>query len=183
MVERVDDFDILLCRTELRGADAGKQPDQEAPSVLQHPTEGRQALSLPVLRPRRDCSHGSPYPAPTTPRTAKSTSAPTSARPPCGRCSTSWAAISRCAAARSNSRSNARTAPACTYDTGQCHAPCAGFITEEAYGEILQQVRRVFKRRYPPGARGAAQKMEEAAAQAASTSRRPCTATRSPTCR
>ena len=51
MVSRVDDFDLMLCQTNSGGADAGMQPHQEVPALLQHPSQGRQALPLSAHRP------------------------------------------------------------------------------------------------------------------------------------
>ncbi len=137
MVERVDDFDILLCRTNFEALTLESnlikkhrpfynillKDDKHYPYLCYDPQEMFPRL---VISRTYNASDGRKYFGPYIGATAVRQTLDELGR---------YFPLRRCAL-RFPLKSPHR--PCVYYATGQCHAPCAGLITPEAYDEILR---------------------------------------------
>ena len=148
MVERIDDFDILLCRTDFEALTLESnlikkhrpfynillKDDKHYPYLCYDPAEMFPKLTVSrIYDPKDGKKYFGPYIGATAVRQVLDE---------LGR----YFPLRRCSL-KFPLKSPHR--PCVYYDTGKCYAPCAGFISEEAYGDHFEAVRRVFKRRYP----------------------------------
>jgi excinuclease ABC subunit C len=138
MIERVDDFDILLCRTNFEALTLESnlikkhrpfynillKDDKHYPYLCYDPAELFPRL---VVSRTYDPKDGKKYFGPYIGATAVRQTLDELGR---------YFPLRRCAL-KFPLKSPRR--PCVYFDTGQCRAPCAGFISPEAYGEILHK--------------------------------------------
>ena len=138
MIQRVDDFDILLCRTDFEALTLESnlikkhrpfynillKDDKHYPYLCYDPNEMFPRLTVTRVYNSKD---GKKYFGPYIGATAVRQALDELGRYfPLRRCTLKFPLKSP-------------RRPCVYYDTGQCYAPCANLITEEAYGEILSR--------------------------------------------
>ncbi|MBN1776504.1 MAG: excinuclease ABC subunit UvrC, partial [Clostridiales bacterium] len=163
MVERVDDFDILLCRTDFEALTLESnlikkhrpfynillKDDKHYPYLCYDPAEMFPRLTVTRVYNSKD---GKKYFGPYIGATAVRQALDELGRYfPLRRCSLKFPLKSP-------------RRPCVYYDTGQCYAPCANRIAEEAYGEILSRSVAFLNGDIRPVLTELRQKMAEAAA-------------------
>ena len=162
MIERVDDFDILLCRTNFEALTLESnlikkhrpfynillKDDKHYPYLCYDPAEMFPRLTVSrTYDPKDGKKYFGPYIGATAVRQTLDE---------LGR----YFPLRRCAL-KFPLKSTRR--PCVYFDTGQCRAPCAGFISEEAYGEILRKSVEFLNGDIRPVLAELKQKMEDAA--------------------
>ena len=163
MVERIDDFDILLCRTDFEALTLESnlikkhrpfynillKDDKHYPYLYYDPAEMFPKLTVSrTYDPKDGKKYFGPYIGATAVRQVLDE---------LGR----YFPLRRCTL-KFPLKSPHR--PCVYYDTGKCYAPCAGFISEEAYGEILKQSVAFLNGDIQPVLKELRRKMDEAAA-------------------
>ena len=163
MVERIDDFDILLCRTDFEALTLESnlikkhrpfynillKDDKHYPYLCYNPAEMFPKLTVSrTYDPKDGKKYFGPYIGATAVRQVLDE---------LGR----YFPLRRCSLKFPLKHPHR---PCVYYDTGKCYAPCAGFINEEAYGEILKQSVAFLNGDIQPVLKELRRKMDDAAA-------------------